>query len=144
MDLIAEAQIEVEPELDEVLHPRLDPKPSAPAGQMPRKAPVRLDHAPALGTKFTYKGMAHVVTGYMRAAPRAPGVFGKRDSGIVACHPGQAEYVIGMGGHGCVAPIGDIVPTGEQADWTPEQRQHVERTAMKLIDQGYTIKRPFA
>lgn len=138
MDLITESQAEVEPELDEDVHPRLAP--NAYPDAMPEKPPVHQDHAPALGMKFTFNGRAHVVTGYMGPAPRAPGVFGKRNASLIACHPANATHVIGMGGAGCVAPISAIVPTGEQANWTPEQRQHVEQTAMKLIDQGYTSR----
>lgn len=131
------------------------PKAAEPDKEVPARTPVPTEHRPAkaaqpvfqdgvpdLGLKFTYGARPFVVTGYMRDANIGTPMFGKRNVSLVACRRDQAGYVIGMGGAGCVAPIKDIVPTGQWADWSHEQKQHVVSTAIKLAKQGWSIKRP--
>lgn len=104
---------------------------------------THVDHAPAIGIEFGYRGRTFQVVGYMKEL-RAKGMFGMRDGKLVACTSNQATWVIGMGGGGpgTVAPVSKIQPTGGKAKWSHDQMAKVQSAMVNMIDQKFTLNTP--
>lgn len=98
--------------------------------------------APEIGVKFSYKGKAYAVVGWMTEL-REPGVFGKRGGKLIACNHDKATWVVGIGGGGpgTVAPINAIQITGS-ANWSEEQYRKVVNSAMAAAANKQTLTKP--
>lgn len=103
---------------------------------------------PDIGDRFTYKGEGYMVQGYLKDAPSPESLpmdhemtFGdvldallyESSQQKVFCGREDADYVIGRGVAGCLAPVDEIVVTGRVSFDVSHLRQTTKTLEGRLL-----------